>query len=140
MRGGSGRSRVALPFRQVAIVTSLAVCALVVLSFVRLAITEYQLSLQEQALAQSVDKLKGENQQLKANIDYLQTDAAIEKLAREELGWTKPGDTAVIVLTSQPAPTLPKLSSSSSTTPTPPTWKQWWDVFFASSTGAFTAP
>src|SRR5579885_3324209 len=126
------RSPIAFPLRHVVIVTLLTMCVLVVVSFARLAITEYQLNLQKQALEQKISELKQENQRLRANIDYLQTDAAIEKLAREELGWTKPGDTAVIVLTDQPAPGPVPPPSPSSTPPSVPAWQQWWNLFFAS--------
>jgi len=132
MKRLSGRSNVGFPIRQLVIVTSLAVCGLVAMSFARLAISEYQLNLQKQVLVESVNRLKVENQSLQAKIDYLQTDAAIEKLAREELGWTKPGDTAVIVLTSHPIPTLTKLARPAIPTRMLPIWRQWWNMFFAS--------
>jgi len=132
MRRSSGRSHVAFPIRQLLIVTSLAVCGLVGVSFARLAISEYQLNLQKQALVASVGALKVANQNLRSQIDYLQTDAAIEKLAREELGWTKPGDTAVIVLTSHPAPILTKTTPEDRSTRSLPVWQQWWNVFFSS--------
>ncbi len=81
--------------------------ALVAVSFVRVLLVEYRLSLEKNALQADIVRLRQENEQLRQQISYLQTDAAIEKLARKELGWTKPGETAVIVLGGQstPAPT-----------------------------------
>jgi len=86
------------PLRPIAVAALLAVLALVAFSFARVVIVEYQLSLQKQALEREVADLKTENRQLEAKIRYLQTDQAIEQLARDELGWTMPGDTAVVVL------------------------------------------
>lgn len=42
--------------------------------------------------------LESENQALAADVEALQTDAEIEKLAREKLGYVKPGETAYVVL------------------------------------------
>lgn len=50
-----------------------------------------------EARAQLVD-LEGENAALQADIDALETDAEIEKLAREKLGYVRPGETAYVVL------------------------------------------
>lgn len=86
------------PLRQIVVAALLAVLAVVAFSFARVVIVEYQLSLQKQALEREVADLKTENGQLEAKIKYLQTDQAIEQLARDELGWTMPGDTAVVVL------------------------------------------
>ena len=42
--------------------------------------------------------LQAENAELTADIEALQTDAEIEKLAREKLGYVRPGETAYVVL------------------------------------------
>lgn len=42
--------------------------------------------------------LQGENAELMADIEALETDAEIEKLAREKLGYVRPGETAYVVL------------------------------------------
>ena len=42
--------------------------------------------------------LEAENQQLQADVEALHTDAEIEKLAREKLGYVRPGETAYVVL------------------------------------------
>lgn len=84
--------------RQIAVAALLAVLAVVAFSFARVVIVEYQLSLQKQALEREIADLKTQNGELEAKIKYLQTDQAIEQLARDELGWTMPGDTAVVVL------------------------------------------
>jgi len=42
--------------------------------------------------------LEAENQTLQADADALNTDEEIEKLAREKLGYVRPGETAYVVL------------------------------------------
>lgn len=42
--------------------------------------------------------LEAENVLLQADVDALNTDAEIEKLAREKLGYVRPGETAYVVL------------------------------------------
>jgi cell division protein FtsL len=42
--------------------------------------------------------LETENQELQADVEALGTDAEIEKLAREKLGYVRPGETAYVVL------------------------------------------
>jgi hypothetical protein len=42
--------------------------------------------------------LESENATLQADVDALNTDEEIEKLAREKLGYVRPGETAYVVL------------------------------------------
>jgi cell division protein FtsB len=42
--------------------------------------------------------LEAENQELEADVAALNTDAEIEKLAREKLGYVRPGETGFVVL------------------------------------------
>ncbi|MGH2458104.1 MAG: FtsB family cell division protein [Chloroflexota bacterium] len=112
------------PLRQVAVTGLLAVLALVGVSFARVVIVEYQLHLQKQALERGVANLQSDNQALEIKIAYLQTDPAIEALAREELGWTMPGDTAVVVSgTPSPAPSMTPVAPDSSRA----VHASWWD-------------
>lgn len=83
--------------RRLAVVALVAVVVLVGISFARVAIASYQLGEQKADLQRQIAMLKSQNLQLQAQVTALQTDAEIEQLARQELGWTKPGDTEVIV-------------------------------------------
>jgi cell division protein FtsB len=42
--------------------------------------------------------LEAENQELEADVAALNTDAEVEKLAREKLGYVRPGETGFVVL------------------------------------------
>ena len=59
-----------------------------------------------EALAREVEELQAENAQLVTEIAALRTDPrAIERLAREELGFARPGETVFLVR--DPAPSAP---------------------------------
>lgn len=45
-----------------------------------------------------LEALEGENTELQADVAALQTDLEIEKLAREKLGYVRPGERAYVVL------------------------------------------
>ena len=49
-------------------------------------------------LAREIDELRGENARLTAEIAALRSDpAAIERIAREELGLARPGETVFLI-------------------------------------------
>ncbi len=87
-----------LPLRHLAAIVAITLIVLVGISFGRLAVATYQLHQQRDQLQARVEGLKAENSSLQRQVAFLQTDAAVEALAREELGWTKPGDVAVILV------------------------------------------
>jgi cell division protein FtsB len=47
---------------------------------------------------QRLASLESENESLQSDLDALNTDEEIEKLAREKLGYVRPGETAYVVL------------------------------------------
>ena len=94
------------PLRYLVAIGVAVLVGLASLAFVRVTVADLQLRAQKQALERDIAALKAQNQGLQGQVEYLQTDDAIEKLAREELGWTKPGDTAVVVVRPFAAATL----------------------------------
>jgi cell division protein FtsB len=60
------------------------------------------------AAKERLTTLEAENGVLQSDVDALNTDEEIEKLAREKLGYVRPGETAYVVLdppgSNQPAP------------------------------------
>jgi cell division protein FtsL len=92
------------------------------------ALDNYRLNQDADALRAEVTGLRAENVQLQKQIEAARTDAAIEAIAREQLGLIKPGDHPLVLISpaAQPAPAPPPAP-----TPTPlPPWRQWWDYFF----------
>lgn len=79
-----------------------------------------------------LDALEGENTELLADVEALQTDAEIERLAREKLGYVRPGETAYVVL--DPPGSEDEIAPSE---PSPePVEKTWVDKVWEFLTGA----
>lgn len=76
--------------------------------------------------------LENENQQLQDEVDALGTDAEIEKLAREKLGYVRPGETAFVVLD---PPGTPQATESEEPQPAP-VEETWVDSVWNFITGA----
>src|SRR5712692_4993835 len=92
----------ALPLRHLVIVVTITAVVLVGLSFARIAAADYQIHLEKSNLERQVGALAQENHRLQTQIEYLKTDAAVETLPRDELSWTRPGDTAIVVVRDSP--------------------------------------
>lgn len=79
-----------------------------------------------------LNALEAENTDLLADVEALQTDAEIERLAREKLGYVRPGETAYVVLD-------PPGSEEEAAPPEPapePVEKTWVDEIWEFLTGA----
>ena len=75
---------------------------------------------------------EAENAELAADVEALQTDSEIERLAREKLGYVRPGETAYVVLDPPGAP-----DETESAEPAPvPADKTWVDRVWDFLTGA----
>lgn len=64
---------------------------------------------QRQDVADSREKLESlesENANLKRHVDKLGSDLEVERLAREQLGYVRPGETAFVVIDPEPATPL----------------------------------
>lgn len=76
--------------------------------------------------------LESENTRLAADVEALHTDSEIERLAREKLGYVRPGETAFVVLDPPGAP-----EDSEPVAPPPAsTEKTWVDKVWEFLTGA----
>lgn len=97
----------------------------------------YLLTQQEESIRVEVVRLRESNLRLQRQLEQARSDAGIEKVAREQLGLVKPGDTAIQIIgpagpaAAGPAPQRP------GQTPTPaepaserPGWLRFLDGFF----------
>lgn len=87
-----------LPFRYFALILALVVALLFAFALGNLIITGYQLNTQAAQAREQIALLRAENARLTQRADYLKTDEAIEALAREQLGWVRPGDIPIVVV------------------------------------------
>ena len=97
----------------------------------------YLLTQQEEAIRAEVTRLREENLRLQRELNLVRSDAGIEKVAREQLGLIKPGDTAIQIVgpagPTAPAPGSPRASPPQPPPPPPaerPAWLQFLDGLF----------
>jgi len=99
------------------------------------AVQGYEMRQEAKALEQRVEQMRKQYRQSTNELDYYRSDEYIEKVAREELGLTKPGEVSVALV-------LPEERRPSSLMPTPtptpmvapagtpiPVWQKWLAVF-----------
>jgi cell division protein FtsB len=71
-------------------------------------------------------KVQEEQKKLSDQLTYVQSDYYVEKVAREELQLSKPGETVVLV--PQNAAITPDGVVIAATAPDKPNYQKWWDV------------
>lgn len=88
-------------------------------------------------LQQEVSSLSAKVKEKEGELAYRQSPEYIEKAAREQLGWAKPGETIVVLPDLEEKKPADKTSAASNSTSTPsspiallPYWKQWRVIFF----------
>ena len=67
-------------------------------------VRSHQLTQEESSLQAEIDDLESRHERLSALELYLESDEYIESIAREQLGLVKEGETAFIILPTQPLP------------------------------------
>jgi cell division protein FtsB len=115
----------------VAIVTATLALTLL-LGFAYKMNTNAQIRLEAEHLQERLEFTQAENEALRAHKTAVQSDAYVEKIAREELKWSRYGD-KLVSIQRMPVPTpFPTLTAQStpSSEPAVPQWDAWLDVFF----------
>lgn len=83
---------------------------------------------QVEAAKSQLAELQEENTRLQADVDALQTNAEVEKLAREKLGYVKPGERAYVVLDPPESESEPSPQPAVTELPEERTWvDRLWD-------------
>ena len=102
-----------------------------VVDFGRKAAANYRIQRERERLEREIAAAREEYQRLLERRDYVRTDEYVEKVAREELKWVRPGEKVAVikVVLSSIAPAFP------APTPVPMVgrdkshWKEWWALF-----------
>jgi len=115
------------PARLVALL-ALPFAAVLLFATAEKAAHSYRMAQQAEQVRLEVETLKQRNLELQREIVASRSDAAIEAVARQELGLVRPGDKAVVIVAPSPAPAP---SPTPLPPPTPrPAWEQWGAYFF----------
>ncbi len=96
----------------------------------RRALDTHRIQQQVDALIAEVETMEEENQALLERLEYVQSEAYVEEAARDVLGWTRPGDTAVVPLTVPSASESEATASAAERGEGAPIWRLWWELFF----------
>ena len=124
---GAGRGRGIISWRQFVALVAVAVGGYFMVSFGNLVVSAYRLNTQAEELRSEIKTLRGENEALQLEVKSLNDEAAIESIARQELGWTRPGEIQVVVDV-EPASSVALPPPARSPKQVVPTWRQWLDL------------
>ncbi len=118
------RARPRIGWTELALAVGFVALALLVVSSVRVVFVRQELARRADALKTELSSLEDAHARLEQDLSWAQSDAGVERLAREQLGWARAGESAVVVdglQTPRPAPTA---------TPTPaaPGWRRLWGL------------
>jgi len=128
-REQTGNNAYRIGWRLLAI-ASVAITVYFLVSISGLVVARTKLDERADALKEEVASLRATNQQLQEELAWLQTDAALEELARKDLGWVKPGETAVTWLESSDAAPSTRSTQIKLTVSKQPNWERWMDYLF----------
>lgn len=96
------------------------------------ALDNYRLAQDAATLRGEVRALRDENLRLQEEIHLARTDAAVESIARQELGLVRPGDNAVVLVgAGSPLRAAPPQPVVRVAQPEGPVWQRWWSYFFS---------
>ena len=88
---------------QLLLVACLVAVPLLLMSFGDLILTSYRLNREAEALQVELAQAQAEGQELEVEVEYRESKQGLEELARE-LGYVKPGETAVLPVPEAAAP------------------------------------
>jgi len=112
----------------------LVLIGLLVANFVGQVIQSARLEENRVALEAEVARLTAENTDLEGAVAYAESDVNVERIAREQLGYARAGETVLLpqmptaVSPAEPAPV--PAPPSAAPAPAQPNWQRWWHAFF----------
>jgi cell division protein FtsB len=130
--------RLPLPPTDILTVVGITMAILFLLAFGGKALEGYRLYRYNEQLRAEIAELQRKQEELRAQATYVQSAEYVEKVAREEYRWVRPGDKLLIpIFRSQPAPpatptpqapageAMPNAASGSH-------WAEWQELLFGS--------
>jgi cell division protein FtsB len=109
------------------------VFAFLLVTLGRRVVANYHLSFEAERLGNQVAALQARHQALEKQLQYVQTDAYVEEVARTQLKWARPGETVVVVMPIPKAAPIPapgtSVASGDRAAAVSP-WFSWWTTLF----------
>ncbi len=128
---GSLRARRYSLFTQTVIWVTGVICFAFLLGSLAQAWSNSQLAQKVEQAQQQLNQLQNHQKHLQQLVDYYKESTVIEQEAREQLGYIRPHEHAVLIL----SPATPEQYTPQRTGPSAQEgfWQEWWNVFFGIS-------
>ena len=132
------RRRLPLPPTDILTVVGITVAVFFALAFGGKALEGYRVYRYNEELRGEIAELEHKQQELKAQLTYVQSPEYVERVAREEYHWVRPGDKLLIpIYRSAPAepPTPTPQAPADQAAPSAPSashWPEWQELLFGS--------
>jgi len=132
------RKKVELPIAQFIAIIALSISLFLIVDFGRRTASGYRIYREEERLEAQLAPLRESHQALLDKQDYVQTDAYVEEIARNELKWSKPGETVIVILATPQTASHPLSAQNSSTSSTQADtpFHAWLTLFFPEEVGS----
>ncbi len=128
---GRLRARRSSLFTQTVIWVTGLICMAFLLGTLAQAWSNSQSAQQVQAAQQQLHQLQAHNKVLSKAASHYQNPAVVESEARQQLGYTRPGEHPVVVVGSSDA--QPQVTKRRAATQAQQSfWQDWWNAFFGS--------
>jgi cell division protein FtsB len=128
---GRARARRSSLFTRTVIWVTGLICLAFLLGSLAQAWTNSQLMQRLNTTQQQTQQAQSYHDHLSQQANHYQDPAVIEKEAREQLGYVRPGEHPIVIVGSKQTPAQ-STSSSTKTAPPQNLWQLWWNVFFGS--------
>jgi cell division protein FtsB len=121
-----------VPLTQIVTIVVATMAISMIVDFGRKATANYRIRNEESRLEQEIAAERAKHEALLAHREYVQTDEYVERVAREELKWVKPGEIVVVPvpLSRQPPPTPETPPAPTEPLQRESNWQEWWVLFF----------
>ncbi len=129
---GSVRARRNTLFTKTVIWVTGLVCAAFLLGSLAQAWSNSQLARQVQQAQQQLQSVQAHHDALAKLASYYSNPAVIESEARQQLGYVRPGEQPVIIVSPAQQSAHPA-STRVATSSTHNFWQAWWDIFFGNA-------
>jgi cell division protein FtsB len=126
-----------LPLAQFLAIIVLTISVFLIIDFGRRTAASFRIRQERDRLAAQLVRIKTHQAELYARRDYVLTEEYVAQVARQQLKWSLPGETAVVILTnSGPAPGPPASEKPSPFSGPPDTpLEAWWNLLSVARSG-----
>ena len=117
-------------FTQTVLSISGLICSAFLLGTFAQAYSNSLLEQQVQAAQQSLQQVRAKHKELKQAVDYYKDPAVIESEARQQLGYVRAGEQAVMIVNTNAGKPQQHASKQRHRSQQQGFWQDWWHIFF----------